>query len=235
MATTKSEGRLRETVARVTARFRHRFGWLGTALLMFPVLAWTVLLASDCLENIFHSQSLLLPSLISGELLARPFNTYHATGAKGTPTIGYWLFWFTLFAVASLPWALAVRWLSNREKRGAYAVYAFCSMVLGITLLAMLIIPLIWLIQYVNTMGVTPRRIRGLAYCAIGGLVVLGFIVSAFVRRRTGQRWDWQMAVAVIVATPATLFLLVNTKAWAVLLPSLRTSCFCAFALVCVF
>jgi hypothetical protein len=201
---------------------RHRVGWVGTAFLMLPVLVWTAWVAGDPLASVFHCRSQLLPSLISGELLAQRFDIRHAGGCFDQPTIGKWLFLFTLMAVTALPWALAVRWLSDRSRRGAYVAYAFCGTVLGVFLLCILVGPLVWLGQYVNTMGVTPRRVRGLVYGAAGGAAVIAFIVSGFARRNTVQeRSPKQLfsagvsVIAVIAAALGTLFVWVNGAAWA--------------------
>jgi len=201
-----------KTMIERVIRFRHRFGWLGTVALMLPVLAWAEEFTGQSVWGIFHLQSPALSELISGDMFAKTF--YLRSMGTGDPH--ELLFWFTLVSVTSLPWALLVRWLSDRNKRGAYRAYAFCGMLLGIPLFCMLLFPLIWLIRYVNRMGVTPRRVQGLIYCAVWGGALIGFIVSCFIRRNTGQGRDWKSAVAVIVAVPATLFVLTNAESWAV-------------------
>jgi hypothetical protein len=189
---------------------------------MFPVLGWVWLAAEDPIRSVFHCRSSLLTSLCNGHLLSERFDIRHAGSCFDQPTIGKWLFLFTFMAVTSLPWVLAVRWLSDRKNRGAYLAYAFCGTVLGVFLLSILVWPLVWLIQYVNSMGDTPRRVRGLVYGAVGGLAVIAFMVSAFVSPSTLQKKGMNQVVsaggtvfAVIIATLGALFIWVNGAAWA--------------------
>ena len=212
---------MKNFIARVT-RLRHSLGWLETATLMLPVLAWTVLAADGPLTSVFHCRSQLLPSLLSGALLAERFDIRHAGSCFDQPTIGKWLFLFTFMAVTSLPWALAVRWLSDRNKRGAYWAYAICGTLLGIFLLCILVWPVVWLGQYVNSMGVTPRRLRGLRWGAAGGLAVITFVTSVFFPFFTSQvkglkriLLGWASAFSVIAATIGVLFVWVNAPMWA--------------------
>ena len=208
-------------IARVK-RLRHRCGWLATTLMMLPVLAWAIWVAGDPLATVFHCRSQLLSSLISGELLAERFDIRHAGSCFDQPTIGKWLFLFTFMAATSLPWALAVRWFSDRKRSGAYLAYAVCGTALGFFLLCILVWPLVWLVQYVNTMGVTPRRVRGLVYGAAGGLAVITFVTSVFfplfTSRVKGLRrilLGWASVFSVIVATIGVLFVWVNAPMWA--------------------
>ena len=212
---------MKNFIARVT-RLRHSLGWLETATLMLPVLAWTVLAADGPLTSVFQCRSQLLPSLLSGALLAERFDIRHAGSCFDQPTIGKWLFLFTFMAVTSLPWALAVRWLSDRNKRGAYWAYAICGTLLGIFLLCILVWPVVWLIQYVNSMGVTPRRLRGLRCGAAGGLAVITFVASVFfphftsrIKGLTRILLGWASAFPVIAATIGVLFVWVNAPMWA--------------------
>ena len=164
-------------IVRLT-RQRHSLGGLETATLMLPALAWVWTAAGGPVLSVFHCRSTWLASLCNGSLLAERFDIRHAGSCFDQPTIGKWLFLFTFMAVTSLPWALAVRWLSDRKKRGAYWSYAICGTLLGIFLLCLLVWPVVWLIQYVDSMGVTPRRLRGLGWSAAGGLVVITFVTS---------------------------------------------------------
>jgi hypothetical protein len=203
-------------------RLRHSCGWLATALLMLPALAWVWTAAGDPVRSVFHCRSTLLASLCNGSLLAERFDICHAGSVFDQPTIGKWLFLFTFMAVTSLPWALAVRWLSDRNKRGAYWAYAICGTLLGILLLCILVWPMVWLGQYVNSMGVTPRRLRGLRWGAAGGLVVITFVTSVFFPLFTSRvkglkkiLLGWASAFSAIAATIGGLFVWVNAPMWA--------------------
>ena len=185
-------------------RFRHRFGWVGTALLFIPVLLLVWYDAHYPLSQIFNS----LLQIGSGGLASQfhvtpwyPRYFYH----RGPVVIEMALYLFTFAAVASLSLALMVRWMSDREKQSAYRVYAFGGMVLGFILFCMLIYRLIFLLQYVNVMGFTPRRVKGLCYCAGWGVILTGFVVSAFLTKGTIQRQGWKRMLAIGMAAVALL------------------------------
>jgi len=161
-------------------RIRHRIGWLGIIVLMLPILYWVWLMASKPVISVFNGT---VPGyVISGKLFSEPFNRIHAGIALDQPTIGKWLFWFTFMTVSSLPYATAVRWLSNRRNKSGYLAYGICVAILCTFLLCMLSWPLTWLIQYVNSMGPTPNRICGLLYSISGAALVVGFLVWALRR-----------------------------------------------------
>lgn len=212
---------MKNFIARVM-RFRHSCGWLATVLLMLPALVWVWLVANYSAVEVFHSRSPLLSSLMSGSLLTERFDIRHAGSCFDQPTIGKWLFLFIFMTVTSLPWALGVRWLSNRQTRGTYLAYAFCGTVLGILLLCLSVWPLVWLVQYVNSMGATPRRLRGLRWGAAGGLAVITFMTSVFFPLFTSRVKGlkrifvgWASALSVIAAAIGVLFVWVNAPMWA--------------------
>jgi hypothetical protein len=173
----------KETLKRHLERCRHRLSWLGISILMLPILSWVWQTARDPIISVFNGA---VPRyVVSGELFSERFDTIHAGFVMDKPTIGKWLFLFTVMTASSLPCAAAVRWLSDRTRRFAYLAYAVCGAILGVFLLCILSWPLLWLIQYASSMGFTPRRIYGLLYAFAGGLLVIGFIVFAF-RRPNG-------------------------------------------------
>jgi hypothetical protein len=156
---------------------QHRIGWLGTAFLMSPILFWVWLLAERPVISVFNGA---VPRMVlSGEVFTAPFNWIHAGGALDQPTIGRSLVWFTAMAMTSLPYAMAVRWLSDRRKASGRIAFGVSVVTLSVFLLCILSWPLLWLIQYVCDMGVTPRRIFGLCYSFAGVLLVIGFLYWA--------------------------------------------------------
>ena len=158
-------------------RLRHRVGWLGTLILMLPILAWVWLAASEPFVSVFNGT---IPyHVVSGKLFSEKFHIVHAGFSLDQPTIGKWLFWFSVMTVSSLPYAAIVRWSSKRRSKREYFAYAVSIAVLCIFLLCILTWPLCWLIQYVCSMGVTPRRIYGLLYGTAGGILVLVFFAWA--------------------------------------------------------
>ena len=151
---------------------------------MLPILIWVWLAARDPFISAFNGT--VPRHIIGGELFSAPFHRVHAGFSLDQPTIGKWLFWFSVMTASSLPYAAVIRWLSNRTKRSGYLAYGTCVLILGVFLLCILSWPLCWLIQYVCSMGPTSRRIYGILYTAIGGLLVMVFMWWAV--RRPGEK-----------------------------------------------
>jgi hypothetical protein len=172
-------------------RLHHRVGWLGISLLMLPILGWVWLVAREPVISVFNGG---VPRFVlSGKLISEPFNIVHAGFALDQPTIGKWLFWFSVMAVSSLPYAAVVGWLADRGTPSGRLTFGIAAGVLGVFLLCMLSWPLSWLIQYVYSMGFTPRRTYGLVYAIAGGLLIIGFVAWAF---RNPKRKDAAPAYA---------------------------------------
>lgn len=196
--------------------FHHRIGWLGISALMIPILGWVWIAARDPVDWVFSGGVFVF----IGKVFSEPFNIIHAGSALDQPTIGKWLFWFTVMTVSALPYSLLIRWSSDRTKAFAYILYVVFSAILGIFLLCILSFPFLSLIQYIYSMGVTPRRIQGLIYAAVGGTLIIGFIVIAFrkpkdmsesTRRHIAIRCCIPVAFAVILGL---LILLANFQDW---------------------
>ena len=173
-----------KTIRRYLERFHHRFGWLGVSFLMLPILIWVWPAAGGPFISVFNGN--VPRTIVSGELFSTQFDIRHAGFVLDQPTIGKWLFWFSVMTAMSLPYAAVVRWFSDRTKRSGYLAYGICVVVLGVFLLCILSWPLCWLVQYICSMGLTPRRIYGLLYTFAGGLLVIGFICWAF--RKSEER-----------------------------------------------
>jgi hypothetical protein len=167
-----------KAIARFLKRLHHGGGWLSVSLLMLPILAWVWLAAKEPVISIFNGA---VPRyVLSGKLFAEPFNTIHAGFALDQPTIGKWLFWFSVMAGTSLPFAAGVGWFADRNRRAGRLAFGIGVGVLGVFLLCILSWPLSWLIQYTWSMGFTPKRTYGLVYSVAGGLLVIGFVAWAF-------------------------------------------------------
>ena len=166
------------TLGRHLKRLHHRVGWLGTAFLMLPILIWVWIAAREPFISVFNGA--LPRDVMSGRLFSERFDIGHAGCAMDQPTIGKWLFWFTVMSVSSLSYASVVRWVSDRTSRGGYVAYGLSVVILSTFLLCILSWPACWLTQYVCSMGFTPRRAYGLLYAGVGGLVVILFLCWAF-------------------------------------------------------
>jgi hypothetical protein len=165
------------TLQQYLNQIHHRAGWLWINLLMLPILAWVWLAAREPVVSVFNGA--VPRHVLSGELFTTPLNPIHAGSALDQPTIGKWLFLFSVMAISGLLYAAGVRWLSNRANRSGLIAYAVCITILGVFLLCMLSWPILWLIQYVWSMGFTSMRTFGLLYGIAGGLLVIGFMWTA--------------------------------------------------------
>lgn len=151
---------------------------------MMPVLAWVWMAAGGAAIAVLSGD---LPGyVLRGKLFTEPFNIVHAGFALDQPTIGKWLFWFTVMTGTSLPYLTLVGWLANRSTTGGRRVFAWGVGLVGVLLLCLLSGPVCWLIQYVWSLGFTPRRILGLVYGVAGGGLVIGFFVWSL--RHSGDR-----------------------------------------------
>jgi hypothetical protein len=120
-----------------------------------------------------------LAGLISGRTFICGFQ-YPAVPIKR------WYFLLTFFLAIALPYTVLARFFSHRKTRLAYWSFAIPTAVLYLYLLLILTLPFSWLIQYINAMGFTPKRIYGLFYGLGGYVVILGFLWWAV--RRPGEK-----------------------------------------------
>jgi hypothetical protein len=172
------------TLPRSIARLHRRIGWLGIGLLMVPILGWVWLAAREPVISVFGGA---VPRYVfSGKLFTEPFNIVHAGFVLDQPTIGKWLFWFTVMAVSSLPYVALLGWLADRTRRAGRIAFGIGASVLGVLLLCILSWPTSWLIQYVCSMGFTARRTCGLVYAVGGGFLVIWFAARSW--RNPGRK-----------------------------------------------
>jgi hypothetical protein len=121
--------------------------------------------------------------VLSGKLFTDKFDIGHAGSALDQPTIGKWLFWFTLMTILSLPYIANVRRISDRTSRMDYWVFAVLTVTICVMLFSILSWPLCWLIQYIHSMGVTNKRIWGLTYAVAASIGVVLFLFWAVYER----------------------------------------------------
>jgi len=155
-------------------RIHQRLGPWMTVFLLLPMLFFVWPAAEDPFLSVVCGD---VPRYVmSGKLFSDKFDPVHAGWVMDQPTIGKWLFWVSVMTGFSLPYAAAVRWISDRRNIVGYLAYGFPIVVLCVFLLCILSWPVCWLIQYIHSMGFTARRVYGLAYAIGGGLLVLGFL-----------------------------------------------------------
>ena len=117
--------------------------------------------------------------VLSGQLFADPWSRSHVGTVLDQPTIGKWFFLFTLVTTTTFPYLAIVRSISTRKTRLQWWIFAVPTALLCLFSLCLLTIPFYWVIQYIDAMGVTARRIYGLIYGMGGYIVVLGFLYWA--------------------------------------------------------
>ncbi len=154
-----------------------RIGPISTVVLMALVLfpqAWAMLRSG---YSIFAPTSLAY--LFGGGYFVdcfAPFDKVNAGFCLDQPTIGKWLFWFAWFSVITLSYAAVIGFVSDRTTRAGRLAFAIPAVLLVVLLISSLLPPLQWLIQYLHSMGFTPKRIYGLAYVAASITILLLFV-----------------------------------------------------------
>jgi hypothetical protein len=159
------------------AKFKQYIGKTGpltaSALMFMAVVLLVWLMHTTYVSLINYDKSLL--KLISGKVFVYSFQ-YPADPIKA------WYAAITFFVVILLPYTTIARYISHRKTCLAYWSFVIPTIALYLYLLIILTVPFSWLIQYLNTMGVTPIRICGLFYGLAGYVVILTFLYWAVKR-----------------------------------------------------
>ena len=146
----------------------------ATILLLAPLVYVVATAAHDPFMSIVDGR---LPHyVLSGRLFTERFNTIHAGSSLDQPTIGKWLIVFTVLTSLTVPYVAIVRWITNRGSPFGYWLFAIAVVVLSILLLSILAWPTSWLIQYIHSLGFTPKRILGLIFAIASAIMVLIFL-----------------------------------------------------------
>ena len=119
-----------------------------------------------------------LPFLINGRAFMIGFE--YPSGP-----IRQWYIGITAFLTIAIPYTVIARCFSHRKTRFAYWSFAIPTAVLYVYLLIILTIPFSWLIQYIDRMGSTPRRMHALWYGLGGYIVIAAFLYWALRRPKT--------------------------------------------------
>lgn len=126
--------------------------------------------------------------VLSGQLFETSWNRIHAGFTLDQPTIGKWYFWFTVFTVFTLPYMAAVKRFCVRQSKLRHWFFSVGLTILCLFLVCLLTIPFFWLIQYIDAMGYTSKRMWGLLYGLGGCAVVMFFYIWAVRRPRSVQK-----------------------------------------------
>jgi hypothetical protein len=126
--------------------------------------------------------------IISGTFLQGPFDIRHAGTCFDQPTIGKYLFWFSLTAFSSSASLVLLRQRlasSSFWQQGLFILFATISTLLALTLL---VTPTCLFLHYVTAMGMTTKRVLGLLLCS-GLWLVLPCFTWAVCRKEWRHSW----------------------------------------------
>jgi hypothetical protein len=126
--------------------------------------------------------------IISGAFMQGPFDIRNAGTCFDQPTIGKYLYLFSITAfLSSASLVLARMRFSSSSfwQQGIFILFATISTFLTLTLL---LIPTCLLLHYVFAMGMTTRRLLGLLYSA-GAWIVLPCFAFAACRKQWNRSW----------------------------------------------
>lgn len=148
-----------------------KIGPLAAFILMLAAMLYLFLTGSNTYASI--------PNLIRGNPFIHGFQ-YPAIPIKR------WYAILTIFIAIALPYTILARCLTHRKTRLTYWSFAIPTIAFYLYLLIMWTIPFSWLIQYINDMGSTFKRIHGLGYGLGGYVVIIGFLLWAI--RKPSQK-----------------------------------------------
>ena len=126
--------------------------------------------------------------IISGAFMQGPFDIRNAGTCFDQPTIGKYLYLFSITAfLSSASLVLARMRFSSSSfwQQGIFILFATISTFLTLTLL---LIPTCLLLHYVFAMGMTTRRLLGLLYSA-GAWIILPWFAFAVSRKTWKRSW----------------------------------------------
>ena len=145
-----------------------KIGAVAAFILMLTALLLLISIMRTTYASLVNYDS-SLARLISGRAFICGFQ-YPAGPIKR------WYFLVTFFLAIALPYTVLARFLSHRKTRLAYWSFVIPTVAFYLYLLIILTIPFSWLIQYIDAMGFTAKRICGVFYGLAGYVVILGFL-----------------------------------------------------------
>ncbi len=96
----------------------------------------------------------------------RPFNLIHAGTALDQPTIGKFLFWYTILSIAVIGTSLLIQFAGRCSGRRSRRIHAVIFLLSYLNALCFLLVPATLLIHYIHDRGCTPARIYGIWWIA---------------------------------------------------------------------
>ena len=162
------------------------WGWYGLAMLVLSIhLPWFTRNDSESMKPstprtaAAMTMALMLEFPWSAVLSDRTFSILFNQSWTGftldQPTIYKCYFWFTFSSAVVLPFVVMARGLCARNTLLGYLIFVSPSSIMFLCLLCILALGIIMLLQYIDAMGITPKRVFGLIYGMCGYLGLLGF------------------------------------------------------------
>lgn len=90
-----------------------------------------------------------------------------------------WLMLWAVMTAMALPYVAMTRWVCDRRSRRVRVTFAIGATLVGLCLLVLLSRPAFWLLQYTWSIGVTVRRLEGLAFVLAGYVGTGAFLMWA--------------------------------------------------------
>ncbi|MFA6717434.1 MAG: hypothetical protein WCS27_18780 [Victivallaceae bacterium] len=113
---------------------------------------------------------------------SRPFNIIHAGSAMDQPTIGKFLIWFIFFSAISIIYSIVIRLCCDVKKKKKYIAFSIPFIFVVVLVLSFLMAPASLLFHYILSMGITIKRLFGVAFICVSALI--WFVFAIFLLRR---------------------------------------------------
>jgi len=131
--------------------------------------------------------------IISGEFLQGRFDIRQAGTCLDQPTIGKYLYWFSMTSFLSSASLVLLRFrLSSSSfwQQGVFILFAAISTLFALLLLS---VPTCLFLHYVTSMGMTTKRLLGLLLSA-GACIILPWFAFAVSRKEWKKSWLFVIA-----------------------------------------
>jgi hypothetical protein len=126
--------------------------------------------------------------VLSGRIFDEEWHPIHAGSTLDQPTIGKAMIWFTIGAAVCLSYMEVVRRFLVYSETFHHWIFALGLTALCLFLICFLTMPFWWMIQYIDAMGWTAKRLCVLLYGTCAYIFVVFFwYKAALLKKRTGQ------------------------------------------------
>lgn len=186
-------------------KLNHRCPSWITLMFSAPLIYLVMLFGKDPWMSIITGK---LPMyILTGKIFTEKFEIIHAGFSLDQPTIGKWLFWFSVLTCIAIPLILTLRWLVKRNNLAEKLFFAIPVLIICLSLTAILIWPTFMLIQYIVSMGITVKRMLGLLLCAFFWYLLPYFMIWVVRQSRPFPHYRIAIFLATVLGVPSYLFI----------------------------